>query len=450
MEFYAPWCGHCKNLQPAYEKAAKSLAGLAKVAAIDCDEESNKSFCGSMGVQGFPTLKIVRPGKKRGKPTVEDYQGPRTAKGIVEYVTDKIPNLVKKVEDKSLESWLAAANGTAKAILFTDKGKTSSLLKAIAIDFKGGIQVAQIRDKEKASMELFGITKVPTLILLPGGKEAEGMVYDGQLKKEAIVKFLSQVNPPNPDPPAAKAKPAKSAKKEAKTALKDRENFEKSSASHKSEEASSEAASATEEVVEEATDSPSPEIQKEKPVILPAPPISLLDSETMLVKECLGPRTGTCILAVLPDKPGEITLKTIQVLSEIADKHWKAGRKTFPFYAVPPTNPRLKQIREALGLNEQLDVIAVNGRRGWWRQLKKLGDEIEEGDIAEDVIENWVENIKLGEGAKNKIPEGLIPEESAAEPVGEAEEPVKVEAETVKAEEPFAEEKTDAEAHDEL
>ena len=36
---------------------------MAKVAAINCDEESNKPFCGSMGVQGFPTLKIVKPGK---------------------------------------------------------------------------------------------------------------------------------------------------------------------------------------------------------------------------------------------------------------------------------------------------------------------------------------------------------------------------------------------------
>ena len=49
VEFYAPWCGHCKSFAPEYQKAAKALKGIIGVGAIDCDQ--HKSLCGQYGVQ---------------------------------------------------------------------------------------------------------------------------------------------------------------------------------------------------------------------------------------------------------------------------------------------------------------------------------------------------------------------------------------------------------------
>jgi len=56
VEFYAPWCGHCKSLAPQYEKAAENLKGIVQVAAIDCDKY--KGAAQEFGIKGFPTIKV--------------------------------------------------------------------------------------------------------------------------------------------------------------------------------------------------------------------------------------------------------------------------------------------------------------------------------------------------------------------------------------------------------
>lgn len=47
LEFYAPWCGHCRNLAPKWSKVAASLKGIVKVGAVNCDIE--KQLCSKHG-----------------------------------------------------------------------------------------------------------------------------------------------------------------------------------------------------------------------------------------------------------------------------------------------------------------------------------------------------------------------------------------------------------------
>lgn len=56
VEFYAPWCGHCKALAPEYDKVATALRGVVGVAAVDADK--HKAVAADAGVQGFPTIKF--------------------------------------------------------------------------------------------------------------------------------------------------------------------------------------------------------------------------------------------------------------------------------------------------------------------------------------------------------------------------------------------------------
>ncbi|KAG9355964.1 hypothetical protein JZ751_000808 [Albula glossodonta] len=84
VEFYAPWCGHCKRLAPEYEKAAKELSTRTPaipLAKVDATVESE--IASRFDVTGYPTLKIFR----KGKPF--EYNGPREKYGIVDYMSEQ-------------------------------------------------------------------------------------------------------------------------------------------------------------------------------------------------------------------------------------------------------------------------------------------------------------------------------------------------------------------------
>ncbi len=358
-----------------------------------------------MGVKGFPTLKIVKPGKKSGSPVVEDYNGPREAKAIIDTMVGKIPNHVKRIADKDLDAFLAEGNATAKAILFTEKGTTSALLKAVAVDFLGSITVAQIRSKEAAAVELFGITTFPSIVLLPGA-DAQGIVYEGEMKKDAIVAFLAQVAPPNPDPAPAKVKMPKKADKAAKAA---KESFESASSSHQASEASSGAARATEEILEEAsqpTMSPEPAQEPmEKPIILPevAPPIPILATGEELALACLTERSGTCVIAFVPKEHDEMASEVLLSLAEIAHKHKQARRKLFPFYEVPDDISGSEVVMKSLGWSGRVELVAINRKRGWYRNY-------ESKDMSIEAVETWIDQIRMGEGTKLRLPNAVLTE----------------------------------------
>ncbi|CAG2167755.1 unnamed protein product [Oppiella nova] len=86
VEFFAPWCGHCKSLEPIWAEAATELKGKVKVGALDAT--AHTITAGKYNIKGFPTIKMFASGKKDG--SAEDYDGGRTTSDIVNWALDKV------------------------------------------------------------------------------------------------------------------------------------------------------------------------------------------------------------------------------------------------------------------------------------------------------------------------------------------------------------------------
>jgi len=182
VEFYAPWCGHCKTLAPEYAKAASILANNespVKLAKVDATVE--KTLGEKFEVRGFPTLKFF----KKGKAT--EYTGGRTSDTIVAWVEKKSGPPAKTLE--SVEDAKAFIESNDIAVIGFFKDVKSVDAKAF-IDAAGSIDDYPFGfSSEAAVMEEY---KVDTtgIVLFKNFDEGRND-FTGEVTEEAIVSFVS-------------------------------------------------------------------------------------------------------------------------------------------------------------------------------------------------------------------------------------------------------------------
>nr|CAD1827067.1 unnamed protein product [Ananas comosus var. bracteatus] len=207
VEFFAPWCGHCKALTPAWERTASVLKGVATVAALDAD--AHKSLAQEYGIKGFPTIKVFSP----GKPPV-DYQGARDVKPIAEFALQQVKALLKERLNGKTSGGSSEKSDTSASVELNSHNFDEVVLKSkdlwiveffapwcghckklapewkrAANNLKGKVKLGHVDcDAEKSLMSRFNVQGFPTILVF-GADKGSPYPYEGARTAAAIESF---------------------------------------------------------------------------------------------------------------------------------------------------------------------------------------------------------------------------------------------------------------------
>jgi len=204
VEFFAPWCGHCKSLAPVYEQVGDAFAkNKDKIIIAKVDADKHRELGSRFGVSGFPTLKWFPQGSK----TPEDYEGGRDAQEIIDFINRKSGTSGRIAKPAS--DVVVLDNSNFDSVVLNDKKhvlvefyapwcghckKLAPIWDKLASIYKNdeNVVVANIdADKHGDIGGRFGVSGFPTIKFFPKDDKG-GVAYDGARELTDFVKYLNE------------------------------------------------------------------------------------------------------------------------------------------------------------------------------------------------------------------------------------------------------------------
>ncbi|PKI82346.1 protein disulfide-isomerase [Malassezia vespertilionis] len=209
VEYFAPWCGHCKNLAPEYEKVADSFASKSnKVVIGKVDADSNRELGSRAGVKGFPTI-LFYPAQSTDP---VEYRGARTAEAIADFVTQQskvrskmAPSEPSAVVEVTADDFDAIVMDPKKDVLVEFYAPWCGYCKKLAPIYESMAQVfrrdsncvvAKIdmdNEDNAAVRKRFQIKSFPTLLFFPAGSDDKWpRPYIKERTEEDFIAFMNE------------------------------------------------------------------------------------------------------------------------------------------------------------------------------------------------------------------------------------------------------------------
>ncbi|KAF0701384.1 Aste57867_8086 [Aphanomyces stellatus] len=190
VEFYAPWCGHCKSLAPEYAKAATALLENdppLRIAKMDATAHSKAGE--KYGVSGFPTLKFFKGDTDAA--AVKAYTGGRTADEIEKWVVKNSGPAVKIIETAAELKKLTDANDVVVlAHIDAAAGTQKDILEKVA----DSEEIAVIVATTDASLSE-DVATAGSVVVFKKFDEKKA-VFEGEFNKKDIAAFINEHNKP--------------------------------------------------------------------------------------------------------------------------------------------------------------------------------------------------------------------------------------------------------------
>ncbi|XP_066580118.1 protein disulfide-isomerase TMX3 [Amia ocellicauda] len=97
VDFYAPWCGHCKKLEPVWQDVGAEMRSSGSPVRVGkMDATAYSSVASEFGVRGYPTIKLLKGDM------AYNYKGPRTKDDIVEFANRVAGPLVRPLPSQQM------------------------------------------------------------------------------------------------------------------------------------------------------------------------------------------------------------------------------------------------------------------------------------------------------------------------------------------------------------